>query len=200
VPLGAFLSGGVDSSVIVAEMASGSNKKVKTFAIGYRDNPAYDESAYAEEVAAHLGVDHENIYPDFASSDLNGYLDLIVGQFDQPYGNATVILTAILTRNVAHPHESIVDTFLMSCRALGRGIEDAVLHGLLNFVAADGGQRLIIPTIEGPRNQPCLEFLKRAIPTQRAGGEFELDAIAGHALPEHIAWDGPARLVSRKAA
>jgi FkbH-like protein len=116
------------------------------------------------------------------------------------FGDYGLIGVAILTRNVAHPHESIVDTFLMSCRALGRGIEDAVLHGLLNFVAADGGQRLIIPTIEGPRNQPCLEFLKRAIPTQRAGGEFELDAIAGHALPEHIAWDGPARLVSRKAA
>jgi asparagine synthase (glutamine-hydrolysing) len=100
VPLGAFLSGGVDSSVIVAEMASVSNKKVKTFAIGYRDNPAYDESAYAEEVAAHLGVDHETIYPDFSASDLDSYLDLIVNQFDQPYGNATVILTSILTRKV----------------------------------------------------------------------------------------------------
>jgi len=100
VPLGAFLSGGVDSSVIVAEMASVSQKKVKTFAIGYRENAAYDESVYAEQVAAHLGVEHETIYPELGGADLDSYLDLIVNQFDQPYGNATVILTSILTRNV----------------------------------------------------------------------------------------------------
>ncbi len=100
VPLGAFLSGGVDSSVIVAEMARVSAQKVKTFAIGYRHNPEYDESVFAEEVAAHLGVDHETIYPDFASRDLDESLHLIVRQFDQPYGNATVLLTSILTHDV----------------------------------------------------------------------------------------------------
>lgn len=100
VPVGAFLSGGVDSSVIVAEMAQISSKKIKTFAIGYRNNTEYDESVYAEQVAAHLGVEHETIYPDIHSEDLENYLDLIVNQFDQPYANATVILTNILTRNV----------------------------------------------------------------------------------------------------
>lgn len=100
VPVGAFLSGGVDSSVIVAEMAQVSSKKIKTFAIGYRNNTEYDESVYAEQVAAHLGVEHETIYPDIRSDDLDNYLDLIVNQFDQPYGNPTVILTSILTRNV----------------------------------------------------------------------------------------------------
>lgn len=100
VPVGAFLSGGVDSSVIVAEMAQVSSKKVKTFAIGYRNNTQYDESVYAKQVAAHLGVEHETIYPDICSDNLDNYLDLIVNQFDQPYGNPTVILTSILTRNV----------------------------------------------------------------------------------------------------
>lgn len=100
VPVGAFLSGGVDSSVIVAEMAQVSSKKVKTFAIGYRNNTEYDESAYAEQVAAHLGVEHETIYPEIRSDDLDSNLDLIVNQLDQPYGNATVILTSILTRTV----------------------------------------------------------------------------------------------------
>lgn len=100
VPVGAFLSGGVDSSVIVAEMAMISPKKVKTFSIGYRNNNEYDESKYAEQVAAHLGVEHETIYPDILSEDLEIYLDLIVNQFDQPYANPTVILTNILTRSV----------------------------------------------------------------------------------------------------
>lgn len=100
VPIGAFLSGGVDSSVIVAEMARISGKKVKTFSIGYKNNPEYDESRYAEEVAANLGVEHETIYPEIKSADLDQYIDLIINQFDQPYGNATVILTHILTRSV----------------------------------------------------------------------------------------------------
>lgn len=100
VPVGAFLSGGVDSSVIVAEMANISSKKVKTFAIGYKYNSEYDESVYAKQVADHLGVEHETVYPEFVSKNLDGYIDDIVSQFDQPYANPTVILTSILTREV----------------------------------------------------------------------------------------------------
>ncbi len=100
VPVGAFLSGGVDSSVIVAEMANVSSKKVKTFAIGYKNNSEYDESVYAEQVATHLGVEHETIYPEFVSNKLDTYLHQIISQFDQPYANPTVILTSILTRTV----------------------------------------------------------------------------------------------------
>ncbi len=100
VPVGAFLSGGVDSSAIVAEMAKVSSKKVKTFAIGYRNNLEYDESIYAEQVAAHLGVEHETIYPEIVGNNLDNYLDTIVNQFDQPYGNPTVILTSLLTQSI----------------------------------------------------------------------------------------------------
>lgn len=116
------------------------------------------------------------------------------------FGDYGLIGVAILTRDVARPHESIVDTLLMSCRALGRGIEDAVLHGLTNVVASGGGQRLIIPTVDGPRNQPCLDFLKRAVPTLRTAGEFELDAVVGRSLPEHIEWNGPTLLAERRVA
>ena len=116
------------------------------------------------------------------------------------FGDYGLIGVAMLTRDIARPHESIVDTLLMSCRALGRGIEDAVLHGLTNVVASGGGQRLIIPTVEGPRNQPCLDFLKRAVTSLRAVGEFELDVTAGHPLPEHIDWTEPSLLAERRVA
>jgi asparagine synthase (glutamine-hydrolysing) len=58
VPLGAFLSGGIDSSIIVGLMAKNSSKPVKTYSIGYKDMPMFDETGYAREVAVLNNTDH----------------------------------------------------------------------------------------------------------------------------------------------
>lgn len=61
VPVGAFLSAGIDSSTIVALMQAQSGQKVRSFTIGM-DNPAYNEAAYAKEIARHLGTEHTELY------------------------------------------------------------------------------------------------------------------------------------------
>ena len=61
VPVGAYLSGGLDSAIVAALMAKASANRVKTFSIGYSEAPGYDESRYARQVAAHCGTDHHHL-------------------------------------------------------------------------------------------------------------------------------------------
>lgn len=89
VPLGAFLSGGVDSSSVVALMAQESRAPVTTCSIGF-DVAAVDESAYAEQIAQSFGTDHESrrVDPDdFAA------IELVAGMYDEPFADASALPT-----------------------------------------------------------------------------------------------------------
>ncbi len=89
VPLGAFLSGGVDSSGIVALMAGLSEQPVSTFAIGF-DNKAFDESGYAAQVARRYGTDHHLRRVDPDAFDL---VDRLAGIYDEPFADSSAIPT-----------------------------------------------------------------------------------------------------------
>lgn len=89
VPLGAFLSGGVDSSLVAASMTHQSDQSIKTFSIGFPIKE-FDESAYATQVAKHLHTDHHRFT---VTPDATDILDQLVYLYDEPFGDSSAIPT-----------------------------------------------------------------------------------------------------------
>jgi len=96
VPLGAFLSGGIDSSIIVALMAQHSAQPVKTFSIGFEDDPIFDETHYAREVANRYRTDHHEFK--LSQQDMLDVLVDVLHTFDEPFGDSSAIATFIVSR------------------------------------------------------------------------------------------------------
>lgn len=95
VPLGAFLSGGIDSSTIVALMQKNTTRPVRTFTVGFGESE-FDESHAAREVAKHLGTEHEEIV--VSPSESLRVIPLLPAMFDEPFGDVSAIPTWLLTK------------------------------------------------------------------------------------------------------
>lgn len=94
VPIGAFLSGGIDSSVIVA-LASRHTERLNTFSVGYKDNPFFDETSYAQLVAKKYRTDHHVF--SLSNNDFLEHLDGMLDYIDEPFADSSAIPVYILS-------------------------------------------------------------------------------------------------------
>jgi asparagine synthase (glutamine-hydrolysing) len=104
VPLGAFLSGGIDSSVVVALMARASSEPVRTFSAGFPDERSFDERPWAEQVARHLGTQHTSFA---VRADAVALLDRLIWMHDGPFGDSSAIPTYLISK-LAAEHVRVV--------------------------------------------------------------------------------------------
>jgi asparagine synthase (glutamine-hydrolysing) len=103
VPLGAFLSGGIDSSTIVGLMAGHMSRPVKTFSIGFHED-SYNELKYARLTAERFGTDHHEF---FVTPDICEIVDQLVWHFDEPFADSSAIPTFIVSK-LAREHVKVV--------------------------------------------------------------------------------------------
>jgi asparagine synthase (glutamine-hydrolysing) len=123
VPLGALLSGGIDSSVVVALMQRNTGEPVRTFSVGFPDETTYDERPHARAVARHLKTNHT----EFAvQADAAALLDRLIWLHDGPFGDSSAIPTYLVCE-AARQHVTVV---------LSGDGGDEVFAGYRRFVAA----------------------------------------------------------------
>ena len=129
VPLGAFLSGGIDSTIVVGLMAQLTGRPVKTFSIGFEGDAAYDETLYARLASDRFATDHTafRVAPSAA-----GLIDKLLWHFDGPFGDSSAIPTYVVSE-LTREHVTVVLT--------GDG-GDEVFAGYLRFHAALAAGRL----------------------------------------------------------
>src|SRR6266516_1783884 len=200
VPLGAFLSGGIDSSLVVGLMSSMLSQAVKTFSIGFEEDE-YSELSYARQVAQYFGTDHHEF---FVRPDLISVLPELAWAYDEPFADASMLPTYYVSK-LAREHVTVVLTvdggdeifggYTRYEREMSINRIPAFLRAFMGF-----GSRLMP---EGMRGKKRLSMLRHDPATRYAQLFTPLPADARPAMytPEYFALVGEhdpyARLINQ---
>jgi asparagine synthase (glutamine-hydrolysing) len=201
VPLGAFLSGGVDSSAVVAMMARAGGGPVKTFSIGFADRH-YDETRYARMVARHYGTDHQELV---VEPDAVAVLPRLVWHYGEPFADPSAVPTWYVAE-MARRHVKVVLTGDGGDECfLGYGRYRAMhwLTGLDRLPQAAGGlarligaapaglqRRFKLRQIQGVLTAPVMSPARRYLPTLAFFGDGDREEGYGEAMRGFLARSG----------
>jgi asparagine synthase (glutamine-hydrolysing) len=181
VPVGAFLSGGVDSASVVALLSTIEHgAKVATFTIGFEDNDGFDERPFAREVARRFGTDHEEfvVRPDAAA-----LVERLLWHHDQPFGDSSALPTYLLCE-MTRQHVTV---------ALSGDGGDEAFAGYERFSAAVARQHLdrVPPAVVGVAGRAAALVPPRAFRGRAASIQRLLARPGGDLLGTYLDWVGP---------
>lgn len=191
VGLGAFLSGGIDSSVIVALMQAHNTQAVNTYSIGF-DEAAYNEAEHAQAVARHLGTSHTELY--VTAQDALAVVPSLSSVYDEPFADSSQIPTMLVTR-MARQHVTV---------ALSGDGGDELFGGYSRYFRAQRwwDRREVLPDLLRTPVSALSRFGARMMPAGYARDQF--DKLAELARATHSGrfyqqfvsyWKDPAQVV-----
>lgn len=177
VPLGAFLSGGIDSSAIVALMAGVMGEPVKTFTIGFEDRDGFDERPFASMVARRFGTEHHErvVHPDAVE-----LVDRLVWHHDQPFGDSSAVPTYLLNQ-VTREHVTV---------ALSGDGGDELFAGYERFFAGIAVDRVLgVPTPLRRAGKAALHRLPSSWIHGRVGRAQRFASLVDEGMPSaYLGW------------
>jgi asparagine synthase (glutamine-hydrolysing) len=177
VPLGAFLSGGIDSSAIVALMAGVMGEPVKTFTIGFEDRDGFDERPFARAVAERFETEHHEsvVHPEAVE-----LVERLVWHHDQPFGDSSAVPTFLLNQ-VARQHVTV---------ALSGDGGDELFAGYERFAAGVAVDRVLsLPAPVRRVGRRALEALPATALHGRAGRAQRFAAMVESGMPwAYLGW------------
>ena len=167
VPVGAFLSGGIDSSLLVALLVKALGRKPQVFTVAFPE-ARYDESPFARIVANHLGIPHTEIVLDANKGDVS-LVNQTLSQFDQPFGDSSAIPTGLICREIRKAVKV----------AIGGDGGDEMFGGYERFWYADVARRLdSLPAFCVDASRRVLQPLKAFAPETCRRSDRLLRAMA----------------------
>jgi asparagine synthase (glutamine-hydrolysing) len=201
VPIGAFLSGGIDSSLVVGMMQAESTRPVRTFSIGFRED-AFDESQHAEAVAKHLGTEHTSMF--VTAQDALDVIPSLPAIYNEPFADSSQVPTTLLAA-LARKHVTVslsgdggdelfggYERYAVAQRAWSRLSRvphpmRAAMSGVVNAIGPEQWNRALRPTglhargITGDRLHKLAELVDA--PSSR---EFYRDLVSAWRRPQRV--------------